>query len=284
MKLSSILNIDIGEGLQTFVVWITPQQAKLILEHLNIKNRRVTQSHVDVYVSDMIAQRWTDGSPIVFFPDGTLADGQHRLLAVVASNVAVRFSVIVGVPFESKLNHNQGKLVSAADVIRMTLGTDDIHGVNTKRAAQYCRSIVEIEQGRRKASTGEIMQLLETFKYGLQIIAPYSATNKKGTSRVACWAGIIAACYYVERDQMERFCSLFIGVSIPTCEYESVPLRFANDMLRNREHGQDDRKKTYLKTQRAIKAFVEKEPLAKFIAPAQILYSAFEAVGSEVKS
>jgi len=226
----------------------------------------------------MAANRWTEGSPILFFPDGTLADGQHRLMAVVASNVAIRFSVVTGVPFESKLNHNQGKLASAADVIRMTLGSDDVYGVNTRRAAQYCRSICEIEQGRRRASSGEIVQLFGTFKFGLELIGPYSASNKKGTGRVACWAGIIAASYYVDPDTIKRFCSLFAGMENPVCEYESVPMRLANDMLRNTEQGAVDRKKTFLKVQRAIKAFVDKEPLAKFIAPSSILYSAFEAV------
>ena len=65
------------------VMTITPTLAGEILR-LNSNNRNVRDYMVRQYAQMMKEGRWDENSPatISFYQDGTLADGQHRLLAV----------------------------------------------------------------------------------------------------------------------------------------------------------------------------------------------------------
>ena len=66
---------------------ITPEIAKKYLEK-NTKNYRiVNHKRVTAYAKDMETGNWQyNGDPIRFYKSGILADGQHRLLAVIKSN------------------------------------------------------------------------------------------------------------------------------------------------------------------------------------------------------
>ena len=69
-------------GVVSTVETITPQLAKAYLEK-NKDNRKTSRHRIGIYSRDMRSGKWTPGSPISFFDNGDLADGQHRLLAVV---------------------------------------------------------------------------------------------------------------------------------------------------------------------------------------------------------
>lgn len=78
-------------------VTVTPEVAAEMLTH-NRGNRAV-RAKLDVIVRDMKAGAFTveTGATIVFARDGTLLDGQHRLMAVVKSGVTLDFLVVRGV-------------------------------------------------------------------------------------------------------------------------------------------------------------------------------------------
>ena len=73
---------------------ITPEIAREMLTH-NTMNRNVNWTHVKKYAFDMKSGAWgLNGATIVFAKDGTLLDGQNRLLAVIDANIAVDFLVV----------------------------------------------------------------------------------------------------------------------------------------------------------------------------------------------
>lgn len=76
-------------------VLITPKKAKELLL-LNTKNRTIKQNKVNDYANDMINGRWrsSTGESIKITKSGFLADGQHRLLAVIKINNPIKFLVI----------------------------------------------------------------------------------------------------------------------------------------------------------------------------------------------
>lgn len=74
------------------------------------------------YAADMKAGKWElNGEPIVFCEDGTLKDGQHRLMAVAMADVVVPFLVVRGVKnnvniFDFGKSRTIKQLCSALDV------------------------------------------------------------------------------------------------------------------------------------------------------------------------
>jgi hypothetical protein len=70
-------------------VMITPDMAQDMLES-NTSNRPIKRNHLSFLVREIEAGRWKkNGDPIRIGNDGSLVDGQHRLLAVVQSGIPI---------------------------------------------------------------------------------------------------------------------------------------------------------------------------------------------------
>lgn len=77
------------------IVKITPEVAKEYLEKNTDNYRKYNQRTVDKYADDMKHGLWQEnGMPIVFSKDGKLADGQHRLMAIVKSGATIETLVV----------------------------------------------------------------------------------------------------------------------------------------------------------------------------------------------
>jgi len=72
---------------------ITPKRAQELLATMR-RNRPVRRKVVEGYVEEMQAGRWrSTGQGIAIDWDGHLMDGQHRLLAIIESGIAVEMDV-----------------------------------------------------------------------------------------------------------------------------------------------------------------------------------------------
>lgn len=98
------------------VMTITPEQAGVWLER-NTKNRKINRATVNRYAATIKAGRWElNAQGIAFFEDGSLADGQHRLAAIVQSGVPTMMMVTFDVPNTSVVwDRGQGR--SQANVL-----------------------------------------------------------------------------------------------------------------------------------------------------------------------
>ncbi len=82
---------------------ITPEIAEAYLRK-NKKNRHLRKNAVSNYARDMKNGKWQlNPQGISFYQNGDLADGQHRLYAVIKAGVPVDFFVIYDVPDESHI-------------------------------------------------------------------------------------------------------------------------------------------------------------------------------------
>lgn len=99
---------------------VTPTKATAWLNG-NKQNRRLRDGIVEKYAADMAAGRWTTcPTPISFYEDGDLADGQHRLWAIVESGKAQRFPIARGLKREDGLNIDTGLGRSLVDAGRIS--------------------------------------------------------------------------------------------------------------------------------------------------------------------
>lgn len=124
------------KGVTTEVVTITPGMAEAWLE-TNTANRRPSRSLISRYAREMSEGRWRfTGDPIRFDANNTLIDGQHRLLAIVKSGVAMTCPVIYGLPTEARDVIDTGKSRTNQDVLAL-------HGfANPNRCASVARLLL----------------------------------------------------------------------------------------------------------------------------------------------
>jgi hypothetical protein len=131
---------------------ITPREAEAILEAVkddpHTRNRPVKDVHVEWLASMMKAGKWrTNGEPILLDEDGLLLDGQHRLWAVVHSQVAIETWVTRGVPREHFATIDTGATRTTADVL-------GIRGeANSATLAAVLGWLYRYEQGKMLAGT-----------------------------------------------------------------------------------------------------------------------------------
>lgn len=84
--------------MKTTIVSITPDVANAYLL-LNSRNRKVRKTHVTKLAGAMTRGEWElTHQGIAISADGSIDDGQHRLLAVVESGCAVNMMVTSGLP------------------------------------------------------------------------------------------------------------------------------------------------------------------------------------------
>jgi hypothetical protein len=101
--------------MKTELMTVTPDIAREWLKK-NHHNRAVVKTVVERYARDMTAGEWkVTHQGIAFAPDGSLLDGQHRLMAIVASGVTIITNVTQGVSDEAFIGMDGGKSRTLAD-------------------------------------------------------------------------------------------------------------------------------------------------------------------------
>lgn len=108
-------------------VTVTPSLAKQWLAKNAENNRSPKTAKIPSYARDMLAGRWNSdtGETIKFDEDGTLVDGQNRLLAVVRAGVAVDFDVARGLPRMTAMQViDSGAARTGMDVLKIANATD----------------------------------------------------------------------------------------------------------------------------------------------------------------
>lgn len=96
----------------TTMTKVTPAMAEAWLAKNNTGNRRVRKGVVELLKQQMVSGNWRPTHQgIAFYEDGTLADGQHRLHAIVESGVSCWTTVTTGLEKASMhaMDRGQGR-------------------------------------------------------------------------------------------------------------------------------------------------------------------------------
>lgn len=98
---------------------ITPELAQEWLTN-NPHNRQIQIRYVDKLVSAISNGEWKlNGEAIKFNGDGSILDGQHRLMAVIKSGLPIYSLVITGLSRGSQDTMDLGRSRSLSDLLRM---------------------------------------------------------------------------------------------------------------------------------------------------------------------
>lgn len=136
---------DAGVGPTQVIERIDAKKAERYLAMMG-PNRKLSGEIVDRLVSAMKDGHWVyDGSPIRFNVDGELVDGQHRLWAVVESDLEFDFLVVRGVARVAMATMDTGRRRSFTDVLHL----EDETLTNTTSLAATVQIAYRWEKGMR---------------------------------------------------------------------------------------------------------------------------------------
>lgn len=166
---------------------ITPDVAKDFLS-LNKGNRHVRQRVVDVYARDMENGNWQlTGEAIKFASDGSLLDGQHRLLAVIQSGCTVTMFVIRHIQKSAQSVMDAGSARQASDNLAMNgVRHSALIASVAKTGVMHDRGVKDIGKGNVSHS-----EIYEWVKNNPDVHEAAAITSRYG-HRVYCAPSAIA--------------------------------------------------------------------------------------------
>lgn len=235
---------------------ITPQMAEEYINRNN-GNRKLRAGYVERYADDMRNKRWTEClAPIAFYDNGDVADGQHRLWALIESNTTQDFIVVRNVKRESGLNIDTGAGRSIVDNARISGADPDL----SPELMAVC-FFVDIG-GRNPGNTPAATRLAVVDAH--RDAAKWAITHGprgRGIRNQATVAAVARAWMYeADKEKLKRFCDvLSTGMAEGTHESAAVALR--NYMMSRTGTAHTMPRDIFFRTQNAIEYFMKSKPL-----------------------
>ena len=184
---------------------VTPYYARKLLEKNTNNFRKITKRVVEKYAREMKAGLWQEnGEPIQIYEDGTLANGQHRLAAIIESGVTLPMVVVSGIP-KTVTTFDRGKNRSVMEQAR-AMGID----ISSQEAGAVGILLFGLQDIGRYGQN-------EMFDYYLKNLEPKRFTEvarslRKGANHpILNKSGTIAAAYcaytmgHITIEQIEKF-------------------------------------------------------------------------------
>jgi hypothetical protein len=246
---------------------VTPEMAKEWLQK-NTRNRNISQRKVDSYAVDMKNGNWHEHHQgIAFYFNGEVADGQHRLEAIVKSGVSVLLMVTFGIPIESAIGIDVHRARKTDDVLRITgqsawIGKDESAIIKMIMTAG--------NQANNAPSPSVVAEFGERNREAIEFAGTGLSRSQVRYITAAPIRSAIACAYHAHGpDELRRFHGVLVS-GIMNSPDDAAAIRLRERMLIDGPmlgHGSSARLKAMKLAMRAIKAFFNKEQIGKLVEP-----------------
>lgn len=272
--------------LSATVEMITPEKAK---EYLLTQesNRDINDRRVADYLGRMNRGEWILGQPITFDEGGRLIDGQHRLKAVMRHGEPVAFTVIRGMPPESKSVFDIGQRRTTAQIAkflgntkselsgRYTVLRNALMGSRLKaktKTAEINRNAVNVIGATRGVRSPQAdIELEKKYSEGLDFAMQFEcfSTGRKAIGKDRLIQSVFFRAYYnVSHERLYRFMEVFYsGLAHEEGDYPALLLRnyIAEIKTNKRKVSAKDSglMERYKKTESAVASFIAKRQISQ---------------------
>lgn len=252
--------------MRTELVKITPDMAKNMLNS-NPINRNISERAVSDLSRAILNNDWQiTHQGIAFYDDGTLADGQHRLTAVVKADVPVYMMVTKGLSKEVAMTLDSGRRRSLIDGIK-------ISGAAPWMEAKHVNLVPIITHPKRLTDMQKVDFLIGMKPY-VEFATDSFVSNRRFLTSSIIHAALAMAAYHKEDPaKLKRFAEVFLD-GIMAEPGEKVIILIREYFLSHPNGGDSDKHEKYLKLQRAIQAYCRGESIKRLVQPAEVIYSA----------
>lgn len=250
------------------IVNVTPELAQSWLA-MNTNNRPVSVRRVNDYAKDMAAGNWElTHQGVAISVDNVIADGQHRLLAIVKSGITVPMLVTLDLPTKAIIAVDRGYARSISAAINMAYeGTEWI----TPQVAAITRWVYDYDRSSNSTSS-EILQAATEVQSSLM----YAIAQTKGAAagiRRAPVVGTIALLhhYNTNTDRLDDFCRKLV-TGVVGGAADSAVLRLREWLLTSSAATYAQRLASQAKTQRAFTLFMAGAECKRLQVPDSLPY------------
>lgn len=244
---------------------VTPEIAnKLLLRNTN--NRNLSDRLVSKYAQDMKNGDWRiTHQGIAFYEDGSLADGQHRLLGIVRADVPVMMYVTRGLPREAAINIDVHRPRSTIDGIKIGELSDWIESKHITMAGLITHP--------KRLSTTEVIKFLDAIEPSARFATDVFCSNRRYLTASVIHAALCSAHHNGEDPKMLQVFAEVIYNGMSSCAEEKIIVLARDAYFHNINNGAQDKQDKYYKTQRAIYAFCHGEVVKRLTTPKDKVYS-----------
>lgn len=243
---------------------ITPEKALNWLENANANNRKVIDSHVHRLAREMKNGRWNvSHQGIAFSTNGVLLDGQHRLWAIVESQMTITMPVTFNVSPDARMTIDDIETRSKADVIRLAGN----NGAVSNNHIAALRSMLGGYKAAPKMTIQELSEQLTIYGQAIRFAVKHLPCGyAKGICNATTRAVIARAWYSVNHDRLIAFCEMLTRGVIAPSPTAAILVTLREHLVTATGHSLSERRETYGKMQRALVAYLNNEPLKHLLA------------------
>ena len=178
--------------MQTRIEMIDMARAKQLFETNFELNRRVNSTRLSQLIADMKAGRFiANGDTIRIDKNGKLIDGQHRLLAILATGIAVESVVVWDIDPKAVLTIDTGMARTAAHLLKMS-GSE---APNASSMTAVARSVIMYQQDKTQPSKPEIADFAiaheKEISHAVHLATPVTKVFKGGIGLYGCSAYVL---------------------------------------------------------------------------------------------
>lgn len=254
MKDGTVLNFTRNSGGLTAV---TPELAEALLAGTNIRNRDLQEGHVGHLAKEMAEGRWIEntGDAIKFDTLQRLADGQHRLAAIVRSGVTLNLLILTECDDRAQLVIDQGKRRTPRDRFKVKTNSDI-----TSLAAAIVKGI---RVGGRQPFPTEVDELQHYAQAAREVESWANAARFNGpsTEKKRLMSAIalapIAKALHNEPSLHDTLKDFTVGIIEGAGDFQ----RFHNNLRAQDHAGPTNRVIVYRNVESALRTYVETNSL-----------------------
>jgi hypothetical protein len=159
---------------------VTPGLAASFLEE-NTSNRKINKKQLDMLVRSMLAGEWRlTHQGIALYEDGSIADGQHRLNAIIQSGVPCRMPIFYGIEKEktTTMAIDCGRGRTVLDGMAISGDSVSVSDVTIARGIEFGY----VSGAMKKLTHSETAGIISKHRESLNIARDILSTNKTGVS------------------------------------------------------------------------------------------------------
>jgi hypothetical protein len=253
--------------MRTVMTYVTPQMASAWLAKNNEGNRSVRQADVNLLASEILSGGYEPTHQgIGFYDDGTLADGQHRLHAIVKSDTAIWINVSTGLKRKANYGIDVGTrrtprdclhfLAIKSDQKRVAICTAMIYQFDTEMAGRIGWSPSKIPSERYAG-------FYQRFSSAIEFVMSFSSAARVPAPAAAA---VATAWFTEDRERLGEF-MLVLDTGEMFSDRDRACLRI-RDYLREKRYGQGTtaRNELFLRCCSALRYFIDGRSLSKLYA------------------
>jgi hypothetical protein len=249
---------------------ITPEVAASWLASANVSNRSLSDKKVRRIADSIRKGLWRlTHQGVAFYEDDRLADGQHRLAAIVMAGVPVKVMVTYGLPVEVHDSIDKGlarTLKDNMDFIGVKLTRNQLAAYRCLYA-EYDRQLNNAEIWSAQSlyvETSEFAAFQVKYQGAIDFAVSVRLQPKIALSQV--YAAVAAASLTENRVRLEEFMQI-LASGVASVQEDSAAIRLREYLFTNTlEKGYPGRFDTYVRVCTAITAFLEHRGLTKLYA------------------